>query len=170
MPVYVGLGANLGDRHATLDAAFLDLALLDATKLVARSHLYESPPMGPAAQPDYLNGVAGLLTRRSPGALLIALQTIETRHGRRRDGTRWGPRTLDLDLLVYADRVVSETELTVPHPGIAERAFVLAPLADMAPDLIIPGLGRVVDLLDRVAPGGLRRSARRTGAASALPC
>ncbi len=158
-PAYVGLGTNLGDRAATIAAAYQDLAALPETRLVARSNTYESAPMGPPGQADYLNAAAGLLTRRTPPSLLADLQAIEARHGRRRDGPRWGPRTLDLDLLVYADRVVDGGDLVLPHPGVAERAFVLAPLADIAPALRVPGAGRVAELLERIDPGGVRRYA-----------
>lgn len=156
-PAYIGLGANLGDRKATLDAAVRDLSTLETTRLVCRSALYESPPMGPSDQPDYLNGVAGLITRLAPRSLLVALQSIEHRHGRRRDGQRWGPRTLDLDLLVYVDHVLDEADLSIPHPGVSSRAFVLAPLADIAPSLNVPGAGRVETLLRAVDTGSLRR-------------
>ena len=114
--------------------------------MVAASSLYRSMPFGGIEQPDFVNAVAALLTTRPPGDLLAELQEIERRQGRERDGTRWGPRVLDLDLLVYSGVSVDEPGLTVPHPGIAERNFVLLPLGEIAPDLVIPGLGRVADL------------------------
>jgi len=154
--VYVALGSNLGDRHATLDDARNALAGLARPASSFRcSARVESPamrvPERPAErQPDYLNAVAVLDTVLSPHDLLDALQGIESAAGRRRiPGQRWGARTLDLDLLLYGERRVEDARLSVPHPGIAHRAFVLAPLYDLAPDLVIPGQGRVDELLAR---------------------
>jgi 2-amino-4-hydroxy-6-hydroxymethyldihydropteridine diphosphokinase len=153
-PAYVGVGSNLEDPVAQVTRAFDALAVLDGTRLVARSHLYRSAPMGPADQPDYVNAAAGLLTRLSPSGLLEALQSIEAAQGRRRD-RRWGPRTLDLDLLVFGAERLDTPALRLPHPGIAERAFVLHPLADIAPDLYVPGAGRVRDLAASLGASGL---------------
>ncbi|MCB1745949.1 MAG: 2-amino-4-hydroxy-6-hydroxymethyldihydropteridine diphosphokinase [Gammaproteobacteria bacterium] len=147
---FVGLGSNLDDPAGQVRRAFTALAALPGTSLAARSRLYRNPPMGPQDQPDYVNAVAALDTTFTAEALLDALQGVERAHGRVRDGTRWGPRTLDLDLLVYADAVIATAGLHVPHPGIAERAFVLVPLAEIAPRLDIPGLGAVADLLEAV--------------------
>ncbi len=138
MPAYVGLGSNLDDPGAQLSRALQALAGLPETLLVAVSGRYRNPPMGPRDQPDYLNAVAGLLTRLSPGALLDALQGIENDQGRRRDGQRWGPRTLDLDLLAYGNVRLESDALTLPHPGICSRPFVLVPLAEVAPGLRLP--------------------------------
>ncbi|HEB95851.1 MAG TPA: 2-amino-4-hydroxy-6-hydroxymethyldihydropteridine diphosphokinase [Sedimenticola thiotaurini] len=147
---WVGLGSNLDRPRQQLERAFVGLARLPGTRLVARSPLYHSPPMGPPDQPDYVNAVAMLETGLDPHRLLAALQEIETAHGRRRE-RRWGPRTLDLDLLLYGDRVIRTPELTVPHPGLTRRAFVLYPLRDLAPDLMVPGAGPVRGLADACA-------------------
>lgn len=145
--VYIGLGSNLADPNAQVEAALAVLAKLPATRLVARSRRYRSAPWGRADQPEFVNAVAHLHTAMPPHDLLHALLAIERAAGRVRDGTRWGPRVLDLDILVYGDRVLNESGLHVPHPHLHERAFVLAPLAEIAPDLEIPGLGSVVYLL-----------------------
>src|SRR5690606_5423761 len=142
VPAYVGVGSNLGDPAARVRAAFEALAGIPDTQLVATSRLYRTAPFGPVAQGDFINAVAGLLTRLDAAALLAQLRGIETAAGRVRE-QRWGPRTLDLDLLVFGDARIDSPELTVPHPGIAERVFVLAPLQDLAPTLEGPGLGRV---------------------------
>jgi 2-amino-4-hydroxy-6-hydroxymethyldihydropteridine diphosphokinase len=145
---YIGLGANLDGPAAHLKRAFAELGQLPATRLVARSPLYKSAPLGPPNQPEYLNAVAHIETGLTPDALLVALKGVEARHGRR-PGPRWGPRPLDLDILLYADITLATPALMLPHPGLHERAFVLYPLADLAPELAIPGLGRVRDLKDR---------------------
>jgi len=103
--------------------------------------MYVSEPLGPSDQPRYVNAVVALLTQNTPQALLDSLLQIETQHGRVRSGEKWGPRTLDLDLLVFGSEVVEEDGLTLPHPGIAERNFVLLPLCEIAPNLPVPGLG-----------------------------
>jgi 2-amino-4-hydroxy-6-hydroxymethyldihydropteridine diphosphokinase len=145
-PAYVGLGSNLGGPAGQLEAAIERLGAIPDTRLVARSHLYRSAPYGGVEQPDFVNAVAAILTQLGPHALLEALLDVERAHGRKRDGVRWGPRVLDLDLLVYSTEIIDEPGLTVPHPGIAERNFVLLPLRDLAPDLWIPGLGRVASI------------------------
>jgi 2-amino-4-hydroxy-6-hydroxymethyldihydropteridine diphosphokinase len=146
---YIGLGANLGDRRAALDAAFRALAVLPQTTLRAASSLYRSAPIESSGA-DYLNAVVGLDTRLAPDALLAELLRIERAHGRERP-YRNAPRTLDLDLLLYGARRIETLTLTVPHPRLHERAFVLVPLAQIAPHLAIPGLGRVIDLLAGVS-------------------
>lgn len=142
----VGIGSNLGDPAAQVRGAIVALARLRETELLGSSGLYRSPPMGPQDQPDYVNAVALLRTRLAPLALLDELQAIERRHGRVRAGARWGPRVIDLDLLLWGEDVISEPRLTVPHPGLHERPFVLYPLAEIAPRLLVPGRGRVRDL------------------------
>ena len=142
-PAYVGIGSNLDEPARQVEAAFSGLAALPGTRLAARSSLYRSRPFGGIEQPDFVNAVAGLLTILAPGELLGGMQSIEQQAGRTRNGPRWGPRVLDLDLLVYAGRKVDEPGLVVPHPGIAERNFVLLPLGEIAPQLVIPGLGPV---------------------------
>jgi len=144
---YIGLGGNLGDPADRLRAAAQDLAAIPQTQLKHVSSLYRSPPLGPPDQPHYVNAVAALETALPPDALLDALQALEVRHGRVRDGQRWGPRTLDLDLLLYGDAQLATPRLTVPHPGLPRRAFVLYPLAEIAPDLQVPGWGGVQALL-----------------------
>lgn len=135
---YVALGSNLGDRAAHLAAAFAALAALPGSRLVAVSAAFETAPVGPAGQQNYFNAVAALATSLAPHALLEHLLAIEQARGRvRRE--RWGPRTLDLDLLLHGDTVLDDPHLTLPHPRMLERAFVLAPLADIAPDLVLAG-------------------------------
>ena len=143
---YLGLGANLQDPAAQVRRALDELHSLPQSRLLSHSPLYKSPPLGPSDQPDYVNAVAALQTGLEPLALLTELRAIELRHGRRRDGSRWGPRTLDLDLLLYGERVLDTPELTLPHPGLHERAFVLYPLFDVAPELEVPGRGSVREL------------------------
>jgi len=138
---YVGLGANLGDREGTIRAA---LAALPG--VVAVSELRETEPVGVVDQPPFLNGAAALETALSARELLEALLEVERGLGRERR-QRWGPRRIDLDLLLYADETIDEPGLTVPHPRLHERHFVLEPLLDLEPELVIPGHGRVSDLL-----------------------
>lgn len=144
---WIGLGANLGDPPATLDAALSALDALESNRVVAVSPAYRTAPWGMPDQPDFLNAVAKLETAQAPQALLAALLDIETRLGRKRDTGRWGPRVIDLDLLVFGDCVIDEPDLKLPHPYLAERAFVLVPLNDLAPDLTVPGVGRVDECL-----------------------
>lgn len=155
---YIGIGSNLNDPVAQVRQAFLALSNIRDTKLLAQSALYSNPPMGPKDQPNYVNAVAELDTALSPQALLVQLLEVELRAGRdRTKAIHWGPRVLDLDLLVYSDRIVSEANLKVPHPGIAHRSFVLLPLFDIAPQLDIPGVGALAELLARVSPDELCR-------------
>jgi 2-amino-4-hydroxy-6-hydroxymethyldihydropteridine diphosphokinase len=156
VPAYIGIGSNLGDSPARVNSAFEALARIGATLLVSRSPLYRTRPFGPVAQDDFVNAAAGLLTQLAAIQLLAELRAIEAGQGRVR-AERWGPRTLDLDLLVYGESRIASEELTVPHPGIAERAFVLAPLHDIAPALQVPGVGMVEDLLRRLPDAGNAR-------------
>ncbi len=144
---YVALGSNLADPQAQLRQATAALSRLPDTALAATSRWYRTAPLGPPGQPDYLNAVVHLRTGLSPYALLAALLLIETAQGRVRGPQRWGPRSLDLDLLLYGDRVLHDPELTLPHPRLHERRFVLEPLAEIAPAVIVQGRGRVRDLL-----------------------
>ena len=147
--VFVGLGSNLGDSAAILHDAIAALGRLPATRVLACSRLYRTPAWGVTAQPDFLNAVAMLSTALQPQALLAALLAIERDAGRIRlvDGSdRWGPRTLDLDLLLYGDRCVDEPGLRVPHPHLHERAFALLPLLEIAPYAVIPGIGPARDV------------------------
>jgi 2-amino-4-hydroxy-6-hydroxymethyldihydropteridine diphosphokinase len=150
-PVYVGLGSNLDDPVAQVERALRELAELPRCHFGLASSLYRSAPLGPPDQPDYYNAVAGLLTQLDPFEFLAALQALERAHGRRRGGERWGPRSLDLDLLVYGGRVLTEAELTVPHPRIAGRNFVLLPLVEIAPHLPVPGLASAAQLAAAVS-------------------
>jgi len=143
---FVGLGANLGDPRAQVRAAASDLGLLPRTRLLASSSLYRSAPVGVAAQPDFVNAVAKIETGLSARELLEELLTAEARAGRERP-VPGAPRTLDLDLLLYGDAVIDEPGLVVPHPRMHERAFVLMPLAEIAPDASIPRKGSVKTLL-----------------------
>ena len=154
---YVGLGANLGDAAATVDAAVHALEALPETSLLRRSARYRTPAWGRTDQPDFVNAVVALRTSLPPAALLQALLAIERRFGRDRDAEhgRWGPRRLDLDLLLYGDERLHAPGLTLPHPHLHERAFVLVPLAEIAPDAVVPGHGRVADLRGAVDAAGV---------------
>lgn len=155
--VYVGLGSNLEQPEKQIADA---LAFLDgmANAVVTKcSSLYRSKPVGPRGQPDYINAVAVLETTLSPLDLLDQLQAIETQHGRVRGSVRWGPRTLDLDLLLYGDKKINNERLTVPHPEIQHRDFVLIPLSEIAPDLVIPVLGPLSELINTVSCSGIVR-------------
>ena len=154
---YIGIGGNLDDPLLQMRRAFRALRELPASRCVACSPLYRSAAVGgPSGQPDYLNAAAALDTTLAPDALLTALQSIETAQGRTRT-VRWGPRTLDLDLLLYDQLVLDEPRLTLPHPRLHERAFVLYPLYDIAPDLEIPGHGLLTDLLTKFPQTALVR-------------
>jgi 2-amino-4-hydroxy-6-hydroxymethyldihydropteridine diphosphokinase len=158
VPAYVALGSNLDDPARQVARAFDALATeLPRTRLVARSALYRTRPMGPIEQPDFVNAVAGLLTQLDARALLHELKTLETRLGRAAPIVRWGPRLIDLDLLVHGTTCMQEEGITVPHPGIAQRAFVLVPFSDVSPSLVVPGVGRVCDLMRQVDTMGLER-------------
>ena len=145
-PAYVGLGSNLDSPARQLESAFELLAKIPRSRLVQRSALYRSAPFGGVEQPDFVNAVATMLTQLTAGELLLELQRIEHARGRERGAVRWGPRVLDLDLLVYSNQEIEEDQLTVPHPGIGERNFVLLPLEEVAPELIIPGLGPLANI------------------------
>lgn len=142
---YIGLGSNLDGPERQIAGAIERLDALPGTRVTARSSLYRSAPLGPAGQPDFLNAAVTLRTALGIRDLLRRLKAIERERGRE-PGPRWGPRVIDLDLLVYDHVVIDEPGLVVPHPGIAQRNFVLLPLRDIAPDLEIPGLGRVADI------------------------
>lgn len=145
---YVGLGANLGDREVTIRRAVASLDDLAGVTVVGVSTLRETEPWGPVEQPRYLNGAAALETELAPRELLDALLGVERRLGRVRDGEeRWGPRAIDLDLLLYGDLVLDEPGLGVPHPRLHERRFALEPLAELAPAAFVPGRGTVAELL-----------------------
>lgn len=142
----IGLGANLNDPAAQVEYALAELDRLPGTRLIAHSSLYASAPVGYVDQPDFINAVAQVETTLAPRALLDALLDIEHRHGRERS-FRNAPRTLDLDLLLYGTAHFHEDALTLPHPRMTERAFVLLPLLEIAPDTLIPGQGLAADWL-----------------------
>lgn len=150
----IGLGGNLGEVPERLDAAIAALDALPDVAVMARSRFYRTPPWGHVEQPDFVNAAIAVDTTLPAIELLDALLVTERAFGRVRDGERWGPRTLDLDLLAYGDQVIDNDRLTVPHPRIAERAFVLLPLAEIAVDVTLPGMGRVGDLLGAIDTGG----------------
>ncbi len=147
---FIGLGSNLEHPQQQILSGFSELEALPDTRVTARSRLWRSAPVGYAAQPDFVNAVARLSTGLEPEALLDALLAIERRHGRRREFPN-APRTLDLDLLLFDDRSLDTERLTVPHPRMGGRAFVLRPLADIAPELRIPGMGPIANLLAQCA-------------------
>jgi len=156
-PAYIGVGSNLEDPRAQVLAAIARLGQLPRTRLVLVSKLYRSRPFGPVAQPDFINAVAGILTQLEPKALMGELHAIESAMGRPERHEHWGPRIIDLDLLALGSERREEPHLTLPHPGIVERNFVLYPLAEIAPDLQLPGLGRVADLAAAVSAEGITR-------------
>ncbi len=149
MDAYLALGSNLGDREAHLAAALAGLRATPGLAVTAVSSVYETDPVGPPPQGPYLNAAARVRTSLTPRALLARLLEIEAGRGRLRRGVRAAPRTLDLDLLLYGDRCVEAPELTVPHPRLCERAFVLEPLCDLAPQLRHPTLGTTIEELAR---------------------
>jgi 2-amino-4-hydroxy-6-hydroxymethyldihydropteridine diphosphokinase len=154
---YIGLGANLDHPRRQILDALDELEQLEGCANLRPSSLYASPPMGPPDQPDYINAVAEMECSLPPEALLDALQSLESRHGRVRK-QHWGPRTLDLDLLLYGEQRIDTPRLTIPHPGIGERAFVLLPLAElMGEEWWIPGVGRLGECFGRVDLQGVRR-------------
>jgi len=153
----IGLGSNLGDPVRQLESAMRELARLPDTRLAVRSSLYRSRPVGPQDQPEFVNAVVRLETALTAFTLLHHMQAIENKHDRQRGGQRWGPRTLDLDLLLYGDEVVDTEELQVPHPEMRRRGFVLQPLLEIAPDTVIPGSGAVRELIKGVDTTDLLR-------------
>lgn len=154
-PAYVALGSNLADPAAQVAAALGSLRGIPGTRLIARSRLWASRPLGPQDQPDFVNAVAGLLTQLDARELLGELQALERAMGRTGPLVRWGPRSIDLDLLAMGSDELSEPAICLPHPGVHERDFVLYPLAELAPELWIPGRGRVEALARRVANRGI---------------
>jgi 2-amino-4-hydroxy-6-hydroxymethyldihydropteridine diphosphokinase len=157
LPAYVGVGSNLANPAEQVRRALAALAELPDSRLIAASPLYRTPAFGAVVQPAFVNAVAGLLTRRTPEDLLADLRALERKLGREPPRERWGPRVIDLDLLVVGRETRATDSLRLPHPGIAERDFVLYPLAHIAPDLDVPGLGRVAELRARVADRGIEK-------------
>jgi 2-amino-4-hydroxy-6-hydroxymethyldihydropteridine diphosphokinase len=154
---YIGLGSNLVNPELQIKSARTAIAQLAGVQELAFSSLYHSPPMGPQDQPDYVNAAMCVATDLLPIDLLRCLQGIENDQGRVRKSERWGARTLDLDMLIYGDQIIELPDLIVPHAGLAERAFVLYPLYEIAPQLKVPGKGTITDLLDRCPMNGLKR-------------
>jgi 2-amino-4-hydroxy-6-hydroxymethyldihydropteridine diphosphokinase len=157
--VYIGLGSNLADPVSQVKSAIKALQLLQKSELKKVSSFYKSLPMGPAEQPDYINAVACMETILEPLELLDALLAIEQSQGRQRSAERWGPRTLDLDILLYGEKIITSERLKVPHSGLHERSFVLYPLHEIAPDLDIPVHGPIAELLANCHSTGLERLA-----------
>jgi len=154
-PAYIGVGSNLENPRAQVLRGLERIAALTDVRLILRSRLYGSRPLDRSDQPDFVNAAAGVLTRLAPLALLRELEAIERAFGRPAVRERWGPRILDLDLLVHGRERSTDPALLLPHPGIVKRNFVLYPLAEIAPDLNVPGLGRVADLKRRASPEAL---------------
>jgi 2-amino-4-hydroxy-6-hydroxymethyldihydropteridine diphosphokinase len=154
---YIGLGSNLATPVTQIKSARTAIAAQVGVQELGFSSLYCSAPMGPQDQPDYINAVMAIVTESSPMALLRCLQSIENNHGRVRTGEQWSARTLDLDVLIYGDQKIDLPDLTVPHKGLAERAFVLYPLFEIAPQLVVPGNGSIADLVTKCPIAGLKR-------------
>lgn len=154
---YIGLGSNLENPALQIKSARAAITQIAGVKELAFSSLYHSPPMGPQDQPDYVNAVMCVATELPPMEFLRCLQRIENDQGRVRKDQRWGARTLDLDVLIYGDQIIELPDLIAPHPGLAERAFVLYPLHEIAPQLLVPGKGHIADLLAKCPMNGLKR-------------
>ena len=154
--VFIGLGSNLSDPIQQVLIAMEALEKIPETSVVRQSSLYASPPMGPQDQPDYVNAVVELKSELSAHVLLDQLQSIEQQQGRVRL-RHWGERTLDLDILVFGEQEINDERLTIPHPGIIERAFVLFPLAEIAAELMLPKFGNIADLVQNCSRAGLNK-------------
>lgn len=159
---YIGLGSNLGDSAETVVSAMRELRQLPESEWIAGSSLWGSKPLANRVQPDYVNAVCSLKTTLSPLALLDAMQSIENYFGRTR-GSHWAARTLDLDLLLFDDLVLETERLVIPHPGLSLREFVLLPLLELEPNMCVPGLGKLADLLSQCESLGIRKLASRAG-------
>ncbi|HZF17613.1 MAG TPA: 2-amino-4-hydroxy-6-hydroxymethyldihydropteridine diphosphokinase [Steroidobacteraceae bacterium] len=154
-PAYVAIGSNLSDPATQVRTAFERLGRFRDTRLVSQSRLYRTAPLGPQDQPQFVNACAGLLTQATPEALLASLRNLEREMGKVPPPVRWGPRVIDLDLLLFVGEQRATTELVLPHPRMHERNFVLYPLAELAPTVEVLGHGRVADLAERVGRQGL---------------
>lgn len=152
---YIGLGSNLANPVEQIKSARAAITQIPGLQELAFSSLYHSAPMGPQDQPDYVNAVMGIATDLPPIELLRCLQQIENEQGRVRKDQRWGARTLDLDVLLYGDQIIDLADLIVPHMGLADRAFVLYPLFEIAPHIQVPGKGTIADLLAKCPRNGL---------------
>ena len=154
--VFIALGSNQGDRELNLLRAVAEIGKLEQTRITALSGFYDTEPVGPVDQPNFLNGVLRVETALSPRHLLVELQRIETEVFRRVRDVQWGPRPMDLDILLYGDLILEEEGLVIPHPRLHERRFVLVPLAEIAPGQLHPRLGKRMDELLRSLPPGER--------------
>jgi 2-amino-4-hydroxy-6-hydroxymethyldihydropteridine diphosphokinase len=154
---YIGIGSNLNDPVAQVLEAVEELEMIPDTILVRRSSLYRGKPMGPAGQPDYVNAVVSLDTLLSAEELHRSLISIEDQQGRSRDGEQWGPRIIDLDLLLYGNSIIDTATLTVPHPGMHERDFVIIPLEEIAGNVKIPGRGFLYSLINQCESHSLKK-------------
>ncbi|MBT2969501.1 MAG: 2-amino-4-hydroxy-6-hydroxymethyldihydropteridine diphosphokinase [gamma proteobacterium symbiont of Ctena orbiculata] len=158
LTAYVGLGSNMENPRRQVESALEELKALRPITLLKHSSLYRTRPLGPQNQPYFINAVASLATTLDAEALLDQLQALEQAHRRERGGLHWGPRTLDLDLLLYGGMSIDTPRLSVPHPEMAKRAFVLLPMSEIAPpDMEIPGMGRLQDLLLKLSGEGIER-------------
>lgn len=155
--VYLAIGSNLASPLEQVNAALAALAEISESQLVAVSDFYRTPPLGPQDQPDYLNAAVALETALAPEALLDHTQRIELQQGRERKAHRWGPRTLDLDIMLFGEMQIDTPRLTVPHYDMKNRAFMLLPLAQIAPDLRFPDGDKLSDLLANLDPSGISR-------------
>jgi 2-amino-4-hydroxy-6-hydroxymethyldihydropteridine diphosphokinase len=155
-PAYIGVGSNLDNPQVQVASGIDALSALPSTQVIARSRLYLSAPLGPQDQPEYVNAAVGLLTQLDAPSLLSQLKLLEQSLGRGKPIVRWGPRVIDFDLLVFGTARIDSELLTVPHPGLAARAFVVVPLRDVAPELEVPGIGRVSALANRIDASALR--------------
>ena len=144
---YIGLGSNLQEPQQQVIRAFTELDKIKQTYVLRTSSLYRSKPMGPSDQADYINAIAKIVTRLQPEELLSELHVIEALHQRERSGERWGPRTLDLDIILYGEEQINTAVLQIPHTGMSEREFVLIPLQEVDADLLIPGKGELSKLI-----------------------
>ena len=158
-PAYISLGSNVGDGRVMIRKALAELDKQGDVRVVRTSGNYRTAPWGLENQPDFVNAVAQLETRLEAGQLLGLLLATEKALGRKRDGVRWGPRSIDIDLLCYGQTVCADTQLRLPHPRMHLRAFVLVPLLELAPDFIIPGVGAARDSLKRLEPQRVERMA-----------
>jgi len=158
-PAYIALGSNLNDPAAQLSAAIEYTKQIQNTRLVSQSSLYKSVPLGPQDQPDFVNAVVGVLTKLDAQSLLAALQAIETNMGRVPPAQRWGPRVIDLDILLYGDLRSDDATLQLPHPEMHRRNFVMVPLAEIAPSLVILRQGSVGRLAETLGINGLEKIA-----------
>ncbi len=155
--VYVALGSNLGRREEHIRLALDDVAALPGVSGLQGSSLYETEPMGPQDQPSYLNGACGFDYRGTARLLMEQLQGIERQHGRQEGGQRWRARPLDLDILLFGDQRIDEPDLKIPHVGLPERSFVLWPLMELNPALVVPGMGALQDLQKQCQQFGIKR-------------